>query len=152
MFPMSKIFKSIVGLAIIGSSLAFAAAPAKAESKPAQCQRFKQAIVTLNRQISSAKSNSSSNSVENLDRLLNATATGLKQFQNRQFSDPKIRGFQQSALDIHVKLHDDVTNLADAIEGGNQSAAEQIFGQFATAVSAANKVDKQIAAYCGRSK
>jgi hypothetical protein len=149
---MSKILKSIVGLVIIGSSLAFAAAPAKAESKPAQCQRFKQAIVTLNRQLAKGKYDKSQSYLANVDRYLSTAEPSLKQLQSRQFSDARIRGLQQATLDLHVKLYNDIANIGDAVEQRDKAAAQSAFQQLITAADSANGINRQIAAYCGRSK
>jgi hypothetical protein len=151
-FPMSRIFKSIVGLVIISSAIGIAAAPAHAESKPAQCQRFKQAIGAFNQQIYQAHANRSQNSIANIDRMLKVTENGLKQLQKKQFGDPKIRGFQQSALDIHVKLHNDLASIGDAVERGDQSSAKSIYVEMLTTIHSAHEVDKQVVSYCGRYK
>lgn len=149
---MSKIFKSIVGLVMIGSSLAFAAAPAQAESKTAQCQRFKQAILTLNRQLEKGKYDKSQAYLANVDRYLSAAETGLKQLQSRQFSDARIRGLQQATLDMHVKIYNDIANIGDAVEQRDKAAAQSAFQQLITTANSANGIDRQFISYCGRSK
>jgi hypothetical protein len=149
---MSKILKSIVGLAIISSSLAFAATPAQAESKAAQCQRFNQTMNAFAKPISAAYKQRGSNDQANADRLLSVLSTQLKQLQNRQFSDPKIRGFQQSALNIYVGLHNNLADVVDAADRGDRAAAISAYQQLLTGVEPEVRLQKQFVAYCGRPK
>jgi hypothetical protein len=150
---MSKILKSIVGLAIITSSIGLTATPAKAESKPAQCKRFKQSIAAFNRQIHNAVAHNTKDPIDNINRRLSVNESGLRQLQAKQFSDPKIRSFQQSALNIHVRFHNDLASLGDAIENGDRAAARSIYKEMmTTAIGSSDAVDRQIVSYCGRSK
>jgi membrane-bound lytic murein transglycosylase len=152
MFPMSKVFKSIVGLLIVSSSLAFAATPAKAESKTAQCQRFNQASRSFGKQLSSIQRDPNQNYSANVDRLLSNSETGLKQFQAQQFSDPKIRGFQQSTLNIMVQFHNDMITTAEAVERNDHVAFTRDYKQMMSALQPLKQLSKQYESYCGRSK
>jgi hypothetical protein len=148
---MSKILKSIVGLAIITSSIGFAATPAKAESKAAQCQRFSQTMVVFTKSIA-ATENRGNDNIANADQLLNVMATGLKKLQRTQFSDPKIRSFQQSALNIYAGLHDNLANVVDAAEKGDRATAINAYQQLLTSVEPEARLRQQFRAYCGRPK
>jgi hypothetical protein len=150
-FPMSKMLKSIVGLAIISSVIGLAATPAKAESKAAQCKRFDQAMIAFTKPLVNT-SVERSNPVENADRLLKLSSSGLKQLQSHQFSDPKVRGFQQTALNIYVKLHNDLASLADAAEKGDRTTANQSYQGLFTAIQPETQLKQDYRAYCGRPK
>jgi hypothetical protein len=151
---MSKVLKSIVGLCLISASIGFIASPAqaKAESKVAQCKRFDRAMNTFSQPIVALQSSRTSNPKADGDRLLTVLSTELKKLQRHQFSDPKIRGFQQSALNIYVKLHDDFADLADAAERGDQATAKQSYQQLFTAIKPSETLYKQFTAYCGKPK
>jgi hypothetical protein len=149
---MSNILKSIVGLAIISSAIGLAATPAQAESKTSQCKRFDQAMVKFSQPITSIAKNRSNNAMADADKMLAATAAGLKQLQSRQFSDPKIRGFQQSALNIYVDLHNNLARLADAAEKGDQATTINAYKQLLTGIEPEVRLQKQFVAYCGRPK
>jgi hypothetical protein len=149
---MSTILKSIVGLAIISSAIGLAASPAQAESKVAQCKRFDQAMNTFSKPIAALRANRSNNPKADGDRLLKIMSTELKKLQRHQFSDPKIRGFQQSALNIYVKLHDDFADLADAAEKGDQATAKQAYQQLFTAIKPSTTLYNQFTSYCGKPK
>jgi hypothetical protein len=152
MFPMSKVFKSIVGLAIITSSIGLAATPAKAESKPAQCQRFGQALSALSQHLVSARRNPNLSRDANTDRLLVASEKGLKQLQSRQFSDPKIRGFQQTTLNTMTRFHNNIITLVEVSERNDRPAVDRALQQLSTSLKPLDSLSKQVDAYCGRSK
>jgi 16S rRNA C1402 N4-methylase RsmH len=149
---MSNILKSIVGLAIIASSIGLAATPAKAESKTAQCKRFDQAMNTFAKPITSISKNRSNNPMADADQMLSVLSTQLKQLQSRQFSDPKIRGFQQSALNIYVDAYNNLANLTDAAERGDQATTINSYQQLLTSIQPEARLQKQFVAYCGRPK
>jgi hypothetical protein len=149
---MSKILKSIVGLAIISSSIGFAATPAKAESKASQCQRFGQAMITFNQQFSNVTSQRSSNPAASIYQLVDASGKGLKQLQSRKFDDPKIRGLQQTALNVYVTFHNDMIGVAEAVERRDRVAAIQAYEKMMTAIEPEAKFRQQYVAYCGRPK
>jgi hypothetical protein len=149
---MSKILKSIVGLVIISSTIGLAAAPAKAESKPAQCQRFGQTMIAFTKPISSISNNRSNNSTANANQLLSVMGTGLKKLQRSQFSDPKIRGFQQSALNLYAGLHDNLATVMDAAERKDQATAINAYQQLLAGIEPEARLQKQFVAYCGRPK
>jgi hypothetical protein len=152
MFPMSKIFKSIVGLVIIGAAIGLAAAPAKAESKTAQCQRFKQATTVFGNQYSKIKRDPNQSYSANMDRFLSNSENALKRFQVQQFSDPKIRGFQQGTLDIMVRFHNDLIDIAEAAERRDSQGYASAYTKMLSGLQlSGNQVEKQYKAYCGRS-
>jgi hypothetical protein len=151
-FPMSKMLKSIVGLAIISSAIGLAAAPAKAESKAAQCQRFGQSMVTFSRQLAAVQSQSNRDLVPSLDRWLQTSNQGLKRMQSMQFSDPKIRGFQQTALNVYVDLHNTMSGLADALERHDRDGARNAYQGLFTAIQPETQLKQDYRAYCGRPK
>jgi spore coat protein CotF len=144
---MSKILKSIVGLAIITSTIGLAATPAQAESKAAQCKRFDKAMVALTNPHSLI--NNPSNNAVSVDQFLGVMSTGLKKLQRSQFSDPKIRGFQQSALNIYADLHD---NLISMMEAKDQATAVSASQQLSSTIEPEAKLKQQFVAYCGRAK
>jgi hypothetical protein len=151
-FLMSKIRNGLMGLVVMGAAVGLAATPAQAESKVAQCKRFDQAMNSFSQPITSLRANPSSNPKADGDRLLKIMSTELKKLLRHQFSDPKIRGFQQSALNIYVKLHDDFADLADAAERGDQATAKQSYQQLFTAIKPSETLYKQFTAYCGKPK
>jgi hypothetical protein len=148
---MSKILKSIVGLAIISTTIGLAATPAKAESKTAQCKRFDQAMNTFAAPISRI-GKSRSNGTAHADQALQVLSTQLKQLQSRQFSDPKIRGFQQSALNIYVEAYNNLASVTDAAERGDRATAISSYQQLLTNAEPEARLQKQFVAYCGRAK
>jgi hypothetical protein len=147
---MSKILKSIVGLAIIGSSLAFAATPAKAESKVAQCRRFGQAVATFGNQLPDVKRDQDYSS--QMSQWLSASEAGLKQLQSQKFTDPKIRSFQQSTLNVFVQTHNDMISLVESAERRDRSGYMVAAKQIDQDLKAFKPLGKSINAYCGRSK
>jgi hypothetical protein len=149
---MSKILKSIVGLAIITSSIGLAATPAKAESKAAQCKRFDQTMNAFAKPITSIAKNRSNNPQADADRMISVIGTGLKKLQGSKFSDPKIRGFQQTALNIYVDLHNNLANVADAAERGDRATTITAYQQLVAGVEPEARLQKQFVAYCGRPK
>ncbi len=149
---MSNILKSIVGLVIIGATIGLAATPAKAESKTAQCKRFDQAMNTFAKPITHIGKNRSNNAMTDIDQILRVLSPQLKQLQSRQFSDPKIRGFQQSALNIYVDAYNDLANIADAAEKGDRATAVNAYQQLVTSIQPEAQLQKQFVAYCGRPK
>jgi hypothetical protein len=149
---MSNVLKSIVGLVVISSAIGFTAAPAHAESKASQCQRFGQAMLTFNQQFSNVKSQRSSNPAASINQLIEASGKGLKQLQSRKFDDPKIRGLQQTALNLYVTFHNDMINVAEAVERRDRNAAIQAYNQMMTAIEPEAKFRQQYGAYCGRAK
>jgi hypothetical protein len=149
---MSKILNGLVGLLIISSSIGLAATPAHAESKAAQCQRFNQASRSFGKQLSSIQRDPNQNYSANVDRLLSSSETGLKQFQAQQFSDPKIRGFQQSTLNIMVQFHNDMITTAEAVERNDHAAFARDYKQMMSALQPLKQLSKQYESYCGRSK
>jgi hypothetical protein len=149
---MSNILKSIVGLAMITSTIGLAATPAQAESKAAQCKRFNQAMTTFAKPITNIARNRSDNPQADADQMLGVLGTGLKQLQSRQFSDPKIRGFQQTALNMYVDLYNNLANLTDAAERGDRATTISAYQQLLTVVEPEARLQKQYVAYCGRPK
>jgi hypothetical protein len=149
---MSKILKSIVGLAIITSTIGLAATPAQAESKAAQCKRFDQTMITFTQQLDSAKFDRSQNPSAFFKRWLSTSEKGLKQLQSKQFSNPKIRGFQQTALNIFVDVHNNVIGGAEAFDKRDRAAFENSYQQVSAASKPVIKLRRQFDAYCGRAK
>jgi hypothetical protein len=149
---MSKIFKSIVGLVIVGAAIGLAAAPAKAESKAAQCKRFEQVGQTFNKQFLGVKRDPNRNYSENINRLVNTSEKALKQFQAQKFSDPKIRGFQQTSLNVFVRFHNGMITTAEAYERNDRPAADRAYKQMMSELEALRPLGKQYDAYCSRSK
>jgi hypothetical protein len=147
---MSKILKSIVGLAIITSTIGLAATPAQAESKTSQCQRFNQAMLDFDRQFTGVQYESGQNSTENVENLLNISETALKQLQNRKFNDPKVRALQQKALNIYGRLHNDMVDMRNGFAQGNHAAAVQGHKQYTTDLKSRSSLKQQFAAYCVR--
>jgi hypothetical protein len=146
---MSKMLKSIVGLVIVGATIGLAAAPAKAESKIAQCKRFDQAMTVFNQQFSSKQETIGQSRTAKLDLLLNNSEKALKQLQSRQFSDPKIRSFQQSALNVFVQFHNDMADATNAIDRQNRPAAETAFKRMLLAENRLKQLDQRFHGYCG---
>jgi hypothetical protein len=149
---MSKILNGLVGLVIIGGAISFAATPAHAESKAAQCQRFKQANVIFAKQLASIKRDANQGYSANTDRYLSVSEAGLRQFQMQQFSDPKIRGFQQGALNLYVQAHNNTISLFEARERHDRPAFNSAYKQMLADLQPIGPLDKQAVAYCGRSK
>ncbi len=147
---MSKVLKSIVSLAIIGSSLAFAAAPAKAESKVAQCKRLNHSLIKYANQLPEMKRVRDYSS--DMSQWLNASEAGLKQLQSQKFTDPKIRSFQQSTLNVLVQAHNDMIGLVESVERRDRSGYLVAAKQIDTDMKALSTVGKKIESYCGRSK
>jgi hypothetical protein len=147
---MFKIFKSIVGLAIVGATVGLAATPAKAESKTAQCVRLGQAVSTFGKQLPHMQPGQSRSS--NIARYLNASEAGLKKMQAQKFSDPKIRRFQQSVLNIFVQAHNDMISLVEAGERRDRPAFINASNRIDQDLAALNPLGNQVEAYCGRSK
>jgi hypothetical protein len=149
---MSKILNGLVGLVIIGGAIGIAAAPAHAESKAAQCQRFKQANLIFAKQLASIKRDPNQGYSANADRYLSASEAGLKQFQMQQFSDPKIRGFQQGALNLYVQAHNNMISLFEARERHDRPGTTSAYNQLIADLQPIGPLDKQAVAYCGRLK
>ncbi len=149
---MSKILKSIVGLAIITSAIGLTATPAQAESKAAQCKRFDQAGRVFGQRLYSLRRDPNQNYTANIDRLISNSETGLKQFQAQKFSDPKIRGFQQSTLNIMVQFHNDMITTAESVERRDRAAFTGNYKQMMSALQPLKQLSKQYEAYCGRPK
>jgi hypothetical protein len=147
---MSKILKSIVGLVIISSTIGLAAAPAKAESKPAQCQRFGQALVTFSQQLKSAAQRDPNQSYSaNMDRLLSGSEQALKQLQSRKFSDPKIRGFQQNTLNIMTRFHNNIIDASKMAERHDRPATDRAVNKMMADLQPLEQMAKQANPYCG---
>jgi hypothetical protein len=147
---MSKVLKSIVGLVIISSAIGLAAAPAKAESKAAQCQRFNHAMVDFDRQFAGVHYESGQNPTENVNQILDVSAAALKQLQSRKFSDPKVRGLQQTALNIYVRLHNNMVDMRDGFAQGDHAAATQAYKQYATNLKSRSALKQKFATDCTR--
>jgi hypothetical protein len=147
---MSKMLKSIVGLVIVSASIGLTASPVKAESKLAQCKRLQDSIKTFARQLKMPHEQSHT---AYLNQWLRNSETGLKQLQAKQFSDPKIRGMQQASLDLLVQLHNDTITTVEAVERRDRAAYNQAYQQMdANFKTSTNRVEKQFATYCVRSK
>jgi hypothetical protein len=146
---MSKILKSIVGLAIITSTIGLAATPAKAESKAAQCKRFDQAMTIFGQQLDSIRYDENQSSTANYDRLLSTSKKELKQLQRKQFSDSKIRGFQQRALNTFVNVHNNISNAADAADRNDRAGYERIYAQLKPTIQPIRQLRKEFDKYCG---
>jgi hypothetical protein len=149
---MSKILKSIVGLVIVSASIGLAAAPVRAESKAAQCKRLDQAMTVFGKQFLSVKRDPNRNYSENVDRLLSTSERALKQFQAQKFSDPTIRGFQQTTLNVFVNVHNGTINVAEAVERRDRNAADRAYKQVLADLQPLQPLGEKYEAYCGRSK
>ncbi len=149
---MSKVLKSIAGLVIIISAIGLTATSAKAESKAAQCKRFDQAGRVFGQRLSSVRRDPNKNYSANIDRWISSSETGLKQFQAQKFSDPKIRGFQQSTLNIMVQFHNDMITTAESIERRDRAAFTGNYKQMMSALQPLKQLNQQYEAYCGRPK
>jgi hypothetical protein len=147
---MSKVFKSIVGFAIISSAIGLTAVPAKAESKVSQCQRFDQSMTTFMHQLDNADHHQPPSVY--LNSLLSSSEKELKQLQSRQFSDPKIRGFQQKALNTLVAFHNNVINAADAVDRHDRAGFDSAFNQVRSSVQPIKSLRKEFDNYCGQPK
>jgi hypothetical protein len=88
----------------------------------------------------------------NIARYLNASEAGLKKMQAQKFSDPKIRRFQQSVLNIFVQAHNDMISLVEAGERRDRPAFINASNRIDQDLAALNPLGNQIEAYCGRSK
>jgi hypothetical protein len=149
---MSNILKSIVGLAIITSTIGLAAAPAKAESKAAQCKRFDQAVSSFNKQFSNFKRDPNQPYSANADRFLSNSESAIKRFQAQQFTDPKIRSFQQSTLNSFVQLHNGMVSRAEAGEKHDRQSYIAASQQIEQDVKQLGPLSRKVESYCGRSK
>jgi hypothetical protein len=146
---MSTILKSIVGLAIISSTIGFAATPVKAESKAAQCNRFVQAMSVFKQQLRKGDDPRKSR-IEKINHLLKNSEIAIKQLQGRQFSDAKLRGFQQAELNVFIKLHNIMSSGADAIDRGDSVADKNTSKQLVAVAAAGREVSKRADAYCNK--
>jgi hypothetical protein len=147
---MSKILKSIVGLVVVGAAIGLAAAPAKAESKAAQCKRLERSIVAFGRQLPDMKPNQNYSS--HMSQWLAASETGLKQLQSQKFSDPKIRSFQQSTLNVFVQAHNSMIGLVESVERRDRSGYTVAANQISEDLKPLKPLGQRVEAYCGRSK
>jgi hypothetical protein len=145
---MSKILKSIVGLAIISSSIGLAAAPAHAESKALQCRRLYQGVTTFGQH--SASNVPSNNTLADLDQYLASSEKALKALRNQQFNDPKIRGYHQRLLNLFVAVHNSTADIGDHIQARNLDAALADRQRLTKTLPAAGqKLGQEIRIYCG---
>jgi hypothetical protein len=149
---MSKVIKSIVGLCLISASIGLAASPAKAESKAAQCKRFDQAMTVFGNQFLSVKRGPNRDYSEHVDRLLSTSERALKQFQAQKFSDPTMRGFQQTTLNVFVTVHNDTITVVEAVERRDRNATDRAYKQVLADLQPLQPLGKKYEAYCGRSK
>ncbi len=149
---MSKVLKSIVGLVIVGATIGLAAAPAKAESKAAQCKRFDQAVSSFNKQFSNFKRDPNQPYSANADRFLSNSESAIKRFQAQQFTDPKIRSFQQSTLNSFVQLHNGMVSRAEAGEKHDRQSYTAASQQIEQDVKQLGPLSRKVESYCGRSK
>jgi hypothetical protein len=84
--------------------------------------------------------------------MLSVLSTQLKQLQSRQFNDPKIRGFQQSALNIYVDLYNNLASVTDAAERGDRATTISSYHKLLAGSQPEAQLQKQFVAYCGRGK
>ncbi len=147
---MSKVLKSIVGLAIITSTIVLAATPAKAESKLAQCQRFDQAMTLLRQQINRIEYDQNQTSRANYNRLLGTSKKRLKQFQRHQFSDLKIRSFQQRTVNTWVNVHKNISSAADAADRDDRVSYEDLYVQLMPTIQLIRTLRQDFDNYCAQ--
>jgi membrane-bound lytic murein transglycosylase len=147
---MSKILKSIVGLAIISSTIGLAAAPAQAESKTSQCQRFEQAMNQLSQQINRIEYDQNQTSRVNYSRLLGTSKKRLKQFQRNQFSDLKIRSFQQRTVNTWVNVHKNISSAADGVDRDDRVSYEDLYVQLMPAIQLIRTLRQDFGNYCSQ--
>jgi hypothetical protein len=144
---MSKVFKSIVGLVVVGAAIGLAAAPAKAESKAAQCKRFRQSVRTFSQQLPDMKPNENYN--DHMSQWLDASEAGLKQLQSQKFTDPKIRSFHQTTVYVLVRSHNYMRGTVKSVEHRGRSS---YLVEPKQNVKVLSSLGESIEAYCGRSK
>jgi hypothetical protein len=143
-----KGFRCLLGITLI--SCAIAIQPARAELKPAQCQRFEENLARFNTRLT-ARENDRPTKRALVETLAGIIDTEIQDLQIQKFSDTKLQSMHQQSIDILIAARGHMTGYLTLVDQGEQAKAETEVNKVQAMPYQQNEVFKQFDQYCNRS-
>jgi hypothetical protein len=145
----------LLSLVVVGTAVGLTALPASAESKLSQCKRFNQTMGTFGNQIwpplkQTMAAKTPEAYINSLDKALAASKKGLKQIENRRFSDRQIQALQLQTANVYIDLHNILVGVANAFENRDRAGVMAAIKPINALADREKKVIQQFQQYCSK--